>query len=836
VSLNNTKVTQSVEETLAEVSFGEWLKRQRGAEGLTQEQLALQINCSTSALRKFESEERHPSAQIAQRLAEIFNVPKNERTAFLRFTRGDWKYAPGGTIEDAPWRVSTKSSRSNIPATTTSLIGREQQITDIRGHLLNIDIRLVTLIGPPGIGKTRLSIESARASLSDFSDGVFFVALASLDDASLVPFTIVQSLGYVEAKDKSAMQQLIEGIGDKQMLLVLDNLEHIIEDSAPLASGLLSACPRLKILTTSREALRISGEWLYPVPSLHIPKENSFLDLETAAQFPSLTLFVERARAVRSDFLLNEGNVRAIASICAQLDGLPLAIELIAARMRLMSPQALLERLNSQYVLSADGMRAESARQKTLDNAISWSYNLLPPDEQKLFAGLSVFVGGFTLEAAESIFSPLLPGKAISNLIALLVDKSLLQGISDKNSELRYDMLVTIRQFALNNLRRMGNESDVRNRHLAYFCRMAEQARSHLRSSQQLVWLDRLETEHDNIRAVLNWAQDSGAIRAGLHLATDLEMFWIYRAYLREPCLTLENLLAKSLPDDDIQVLARGHFVTGLLQMMLGNLVAGHAHGQESERLCLQLGPTSKADLADARNLLIYNNPIHMRQGYEENLKLFQEAGDQWQIAHTIYNIGEVLQVNGDFAGARQAYERSLALFQACGDNIRVAQQNRLLASIAFEEGKYAEARTNYEEALSFYRHARFNLEIHIPLYKLGTIAIREKDFARAKARFSECLVFNQKFVAFSLLVECLIGFASIANAEEDFERAAQLLGAAGAEKKARQTLLGSFERAEFDRNIQVGRNQLGEDGFTVLEERGQAMTMEQAIVYALDV
>ena len=405
-------------------SFGYWLKLKRKSLDLTREELAERIGYSAATVRKIEDDERRPSVQIAGRLAELFNIPQSERESFLGFARGNWKSAPVETNEDLPWATSANLPRSNIPATTTSLIGRATEIALVRKYLSNNDIRLVTLIGPPGIGKTRLGIEVARASLSDFSDGVFFVALAPLDNPDLVASTLAQALGYVSAGNISASDQVKEGIGDKQMLLVLDNCEHLIEDVSSLVSELLSTCSYLKILATSRESLRIIGEWLYPVPALDVPAlsvphESSSMDI-TISDFPALTLFAERARAVRSDFSLNANNIQAVTTICAQLDGLPLAIELIAARIRIMSAEALLVRLNDQFTLHADGMRALSLRQKTLNNAIGWSFDLLSAEEQKLFAYLSVFSGGFTLEAAEAIFSRVVTNKSVAELITSL--------------------------------------------------------------------------------------------------------------------------------------------------------------------------------------------------------------------------------------------------------------------------------------------------------------------------------------------------------------------------------------------------------------------------------
>lgn len=448
---------------MEEHSFGYWLRLKRKSLDLTREELAERVGYSAATIRKIEDEERHPSAQVVERLAEILHIPPNERPVFLQFARGDWKSAPPQSMEETPWRASTKSIHSNIPATTTSLIARGQEIAIIREYLSKNDIRLVTLIGPPGIGKTRLSIESARIMLSAFPEGVFFIALAPLEDPALIAVTVAQALGFVGARNISMSEQLKEGIGEKQMLLVLDNCEHLIEDISFLASSLLSACSRLKILATSRESLRIPGEWLYSVPAFDMPLDSSAVDMDTVSRYPAVQLFAERARAVCSDFSLNADNFETIAAICSRLDGLPLVIELIAARMRLMSPQAILNRLSSQFVLTADGMRVAAERQKTLRNAIDWSYKLLPPEEQKLFAYLSVFSGGFTLEIVEAIFSRIITEKSLANLIALLLDKSLLKfaSRSEKSGEARYTMLVTIQEFARERLKEMGEETAI---------------------------------------------------------------------------------------------------------------------------------------------------------------------------------------------------------------------------------------------------------------------------------------------------------------------------------------------------------------------------------------
>lgn len=824
-------------------SFGYWLKLKRKALDLTREGLGERVGCSAATIRKIEAEERRPSEQIVERLADIFNIPKNERKDFLRFARGDWKFAPVETDENQPWRASGKTPRLSLPAATTSLIAREKEITLVREYLSRDDIRLVTLIGPPGIGKTRLSIESARASLHDFPDGVFFAALALLDDPHSIAPAIIQALGYMESGDSAPEDQLKESIGQKQMLVVLDNCEHLIEGVASIASFLLSACPRLKMLATSRESFRIPGEWLYPVPAFDIPKESESIDLDNASNFPALTLFVERARAVRPDFKLTADNIQTITAICARLDGLPLVIELIAARMRLMSPQALLERLSGQFVLTADGMRAASERQKTLRNAIDWSYNLLSVHEQRLFICLSVFSGGFTMADVEAIFAHTVTEKSVPELLTLLLDKSLIRRVAKESNEDRYEMLVTIQEYALERLRGSGEETEIRNWHLAYFSALAKQAGRYLQSADQLEWLYRLDAEYDNIRAALNWAQASDAIAEGLCLVTDLQWFWTWRVHVQEPSLALENLLTKPLPADQIQALARAHRFVGVLKWNSSDKKQSEAHFRESERLSLLLGPEGKVDLAWARHMhhnftksTITETPIQIRQRYDDVLKLFQEADDPWEMASMLSDMGLELERSGDFIGARQALEQSLRLYRECGDRISAAKTNVMLVYLALDHGNnYAKARPQLEEALHFYRQARLNFLIDMPLWLLGVIATREEDYTRAKEWYTECLLFDQQIGLRRQFAECFIGFASIASAEKDFERASHLLSVGEAEAEARANPLENIDQIELTRLKTLLREELGDAKFEALALQSRSMTMEQAIAYALE-
>jgi predicted ATPase/class 3 adenylate cyclase len=739
---------------------------------------------------------------------------------------------------DFPPIKSLDALPNNLPIQLTSFIGRERELGELKE--LMAKARLVTLTGVGGTGKTRLALQVGADAVDDFEDGVWLVELAPLADPSLVAQAVVSTLGLREQAGRDFLDILKDYLSRKNLLLVLDNCEHLIEACAQVADALLHAAPHLKILATSREALGITGESTYPVRSLSLPDTRQPLP-DNLSQYDAVRLFIERAVAIQPNFQVTNQNAPAVAQVCVRLDGIPLAIELAAARIRGLGVEQITSRLDDRFRLLTGGSRTALPRQRTLQATIDWSYKLLSEEERVLLRRLSVFAGGWTLEAAEQVCgSGGIESEQILDLLLRLVDKSLVVP-ETQEAELRYKMLETIRQYAQEKLDEASESSLARDRHLAFFRAFAGQAEPHLRSKQQLLWLDRLETEHDNIRAALGWAQDSGAIAAGLHLATDLKMFWLYRAYLLEPCLALENLLAKPLPADQIQVLAKAHNVAGLLELILGNYAVGHAHAQESELLCLELGPAGKADLAEARNLLIardvnlVKDPIRARQRYEENFKLFQEAGDQWGIANALVSIGIQLGRSGDFMGARQAHEQSLALFQACGDNFRVGQQNELLAGIAFHEGKHAEARTSLEAVLSFYRQVRWNLRMDNALWLLGMIAIREGDYARAKEWYSECLLLDQQLGTNTQLAECLIGFASIASVEKRFERAVQLIGAAGAQVEARQIPLENVDRAELRRLTIVLREELGEETFTRVWAGGRGMTRDRAIAFALE-
>lgn len=870
-----------METKLADVSFGEWLRRRRKAAGWTQEQLAQHISCSTSALKKFEAEERHPSAPIVEQLAEVFGIPPNERQAFLRFARGDWESVPSDAKEAYPWQTPIGSFRSNLPATTASLIGREKELKEIREYLSKEDIRLVTLVGPPGIGKTRLGIEAARQALPTFPDGAFFVALAPLEQPAMIATTIVQTLDYPEGKNQSARQQLVDGIGEKQMLIVLDNCEHLIQEVAELVSFLLSACPRLKILATSRESVRILGEWLYSVPAFDIPEDSSAVDMGTASNFPGLTLFAERARAAYAGFALDEANVQAVASICARLDGLPLAIELIAARVRLMPPQTLMTKLNDQFVLYADGMRALPARQKTLHNAINWSYSLLSAEEQNLFVRLSIFSGGFTFETAESIFSRTVTDKPITDLVTSLLDKSLLQRTLNERSEPRFHMMGTIQQFAFNQLRQRQEDTQARNWHLACFLALAEQADKEIHGPNQIEWMNRLEAEHDNFRAALEWGLSSKQTEFTLRLFNGLAWPWLARNRFSELRGWFDQIHARSDVASYPALYARALNVMGRLNWLLADFQAAQSLLNEAKAIWLNLhgeGERGLADALDYMGLIAHSSKEDLKTAqslFEESLELYEKHEDQWGIAFVSFHLGMFALTRSDNSSALSLLERSMDLFHRLGDIWGIARTSQMLGELFLTRGDYEKARFFFEQDLRIDEELKFKPGMAIALRNLGNLHRYQNEYGEAKEYYERSLDINRtygikenwghglyllgllalhqnqysiakRYFADHFKIESayldevsasaiFLSQAAVSAGTNQPERAARLAGAAQEISKRSDYHISHFDQAEFDRHIHIAREQLGEKRFEALAVEGHAMTMEQAITYALE-
>jgi predicted ATPase/transcriptional regulator with XRE-family HTH domain len=782
-------------------SFGYWLRLKRKALDLTREGLARRVGCSAGTIQKLEEEERRPSVQMAERLAEIFNIPPNEQSAFVRFARGELQVGITSE-EDSPWNSSVRLASSNLPTMVTSLIGREQEIADVHSYLLSPDIRLVTLVGPPGIGKTRLSVESARTALPDFPQGIFFVALAPLDSPTLIAVTVAQAMGYVGAGNVSTVEQLKEGIGNKQLLIVLDNCEHLIEEVASLASSLLAVCLRLKILATSRESLRIPGEWQYPVPALGVPAldspgEDSSVDMDAVLNFPALTLFAARARAVRPNFAIDAQNVKAISAICKQLDGLPLAIELVAARMRLITPQALSERLHAEFLSSADEMRGVPTRQKSLNNAIDWSYELLSEEEQKLFSYLSVFSGGFTLEAAEAIFSRAFTETTVSALIASLFDKSLLQSSVDSSGEARYTMLATIQEFARQRLRETDQEAEIRNWHLAYFLDFAGQADRALRGPDQPKWLKQLNSMHNNLRVALDWAIETGQTAKALQLARNLWWFWSKRSEFNEGRQWLGRVAA--LHD------------APLFPKLYADVLTQLAHHTQ-----LQIGGKAAGPFI------------------EQALQIARAHSNPQTLANALMVSGLVLTFDENFSAARSALEESITLFREAQDPWGAAVAMMSLAYSAYRKEDRATAFRLNEQALSAFRELGDQYFQSVCLYEIGSMRAKQGDWEEGLAELGESLRLSRELGSRFEIASGLLRLAETkqhlgqpAHAVKLYYAARNVSDSIGAWQPDDELKLGEY--------LTPCRLALSKTEFEAAVEQGRAMTREQAIEYALE-
>jgi predicted ATPase len=589
-----------------------------------------------------------------------------------------------------------------------------------------------------------LSLEVARESLLDFPEGVFFVPLAPLSDPSLIASAILQVLGYAGMKGLPADRQVLQSIGNKRLLIIFDNCEHLIDEVSVLASDLLLACSHLNILATSREALRIPGEWLYPVPPLGVPEESSTIDLQTIAIYPALTLFAERARAVRPDFTLNTENVQNVASICAKLDGLPLAIELVAARIRLMSPQTLLDRLTEEFILSADGMRAVSVRQKTLNNAIGWSFELLSQDDKKIFAGLSVFRGGFSLQIAETVLKAGFPGKNISDHITSLLDKSLLQRKLDSLGEPRFHMLVTIKQFASESLRQFNEEVNARNSHLDYYLGLAEKGAQEIRGLSQVEWANHTQIEHENFRAALEWTVSNQMTETALRLLYALGWPWEIQGHYREAYSWFEKI--RALPDISNYpvIYARVLNHIGRHCWTQDNFRDAYSLLKESRDICRELGEGGEQILADTLawlglSVLTGNSDANQAKSlFEEGRKLAQKWGDQHGFAINTFHLGIAERELGQDEKSQTLLEESLSLFQQFGDLFFIARVSLFLGYHALKKGEYDNARSFFEEHLRIDQELLFWDGIAEGWRDLGNLYRQQGNYEKAEKFYEQ--------------------------------------------------------------------------------------------------
>jgi predicted ATPase/class 3 adenylate cyclase/DNA-binding CsgD family transcriptional regulator len=694
--------------------------------------------------------------------------------------------APDLPADFPPLRTLDRHAH-NLPAQPTTLIGREWQVTNVGNLLGRGDVRLVTLTGPGGCGKTRLALHAAAELLDHFDDGVYFVALALTGDPTMVAPAIAQALGVKSNGGRALVDALKDYLAGQQILLLLDNFEQVLE-AALLVGELLAAAAGLKLLVTSRSALRLAGEHEFPVPPLTLPDRSHLPQHDRLEYYESVHLFVERAQAVRPNFALTRANAPAVVEICHRLDGLPLAIELAAARTRLFQPAALLKRLDDPLTLLTGGPRDRPARQQTLRATIEWSYDLLPAPEQRLFRQLAVFVGGCTLEAIEAICGRESNGEHASGLgrqavsvldsVELLLDQSLLLQANGAGREPRLMMLETIREYALDTLSASGEAQAVQERHAVYYLALAESANSLLRGPEQGSRLAQLEVEHDNLRAALAWYKTAEP-EQGLRLAGALWRFWEMHSHLSEGRAWLRNMLEMN-NGSSAQLRARTLHGAGVLAHQQGDYGQAVTFLEESQALFRDLDDDAgAAHTLRALGLVagFQGKEDAARQQLDESVALFRVIEHTWGIADALHVLGHVTLDEGDAATAHALFEESLALFRETGDKRNIAQLLKDFGLIASLQGEHVEARALYEESLALSRAVEDTWHIAEALQRLGELARLRGEYERADTICREALEIWRKLGNKGGLAETLNLLGEVAQLRVDYEQARSFYG-----------------------------------------------------------
>jgi predicted ATPase/class 3 adenylate cyclase len=738
--------------------------------------------------------------------------------------------APGLPSSFQPLKT-LDATKNNLPAQPTPLVGREREVGEVSERLRSPEVRLLTLTGPGGTGKTRLALQAAADLLEEFEDGTYFVALATVTDPELVASTIAEPLGVRESGEQPLEESLKSYLKDKRLLLILDNFEQILE-GAPLVGELVGTCPELKVLATSRIPLRLYGEQEYPVPPLTLPDPRVLPPAKVLTQYEAVRLFVERARALKADFEVTNESAPAVAEICVRLDGLPLAIELAAARVRVLPPQKMLKRLSNRLKLLKGGARDLPTRQQTLRGAIDWSHELLEDEEKVFFRRLSVFSGGRTLEAIEEVCDAEGDLDVLEGVESLL-EKSLLRQEEGPEGEPRFAMLETIHEYARERLEESGEVEATKRAHAEYFLALAEEPE--LEGPDQLEWLDRLEAEHDNMRAALSWSLGGADADLGLRLAGALWLFWNVGGHLSEGRKWLEGGLAEERATPEA---TRAKALRGLGILATGQGDLGRATELLEESLALYRGLGDDAGTARALTFLgfaaIFQVDLERARTLgEEALALSRRLGDRWNVGLALNVLALSAHERGDREGAAAAWEESLALARKRDDawSALFALINAGLAALVGDDFERASAML--EEALENSRKLQDKQGVALSLCNLGWVALHRGDHERARALFGETLKMSREMGAMNLLAECLEGMAGVAAAE-DAERAALLWGAAEALREEIAAPLQDTDLSLQEPYRTFVRSRLDEAAFEAAFAGGRNMALRAAIAYTL--
>ncbi len=695
---------------------------------------------------------------------------------------------------DFPPLNSLDAFPNNLPRQVTSFVGREREMVEVK-RLLSTTC-LLTLAGAGGCGKTRLALQVGADLLQQYPDGVWLVDLAPLSDPTLVPHAVVSALGVSEQPSHSLSETLADYLRPKSLLLLLDNCEHLLSTCAQLADTLLRGCPTLRILATSREGLGIAGEMTYRIPSLSLPDLHRLPSPQGLMEYEAVRLFAERAAFSKPGFQVTSSNAAAVANVCHRLDGIPLAIELAAARVKALPVEAIALRVDDRFRLLTGGSRTALPRHQTLRATMDWSYELLSEQERALLRRLSVFAGGFTLEAVERICGKDgVDAGDVLNLLTDLVNKSLV-AFDEQQGQGRYRLLETVRQYSWDRLVESGEDADARRRHRDYYLALAEQAELELRGPDQGAWLKRLDTEYDNLRVALDWSKmEGGTLEAGLRLAGTLYHLWEVHG-LREGREWLEGMLSQ----------ARGTSPAVRAKALNATAFVAHRQGdfQRLPALC------------------------------SEALALCRTLGDEWGSAFALHYLAHAAESQGDYVQAIETMEEAVALCRSAGDKWWRAASLNCLGEIVRLQGAYERAVALSEESLRLARELGDKRGVAASLVNLGAVVGRQGDYVRAEAMLKESLALFWELGYKLRLAHCLLGLARTAYGLCQHERAVRLFAAVAALRQVTGIGLQPSDLAEHDRVMTALRGALGDAAFAAAGAEGRAMTLEQAIEYAL--
>ena len=839
-------------ELIDENSFGEWLHQRRRMLDLTQQALADQVGCARITLRRIEAGTLKPSKELAQILLEKLGAPPNERDAWLRFARG---------LADSPARLVdsfTSKLITNLPALLTSFIGREKEQDEII-HLIAKN-RLVTLAGAGGIGKTRLALQTGQKLLDDFPNGVWFVALDSLSDPALVPQTVASVFDIREGPNRPVVEILMNVLREKTVLLILDNCEHLLDACVQLLDALLKNCAHLKVLAASRETLNMEGEATYQLSSLSIPETDDAMP-EKMNEYESVRLFTERAALALSSFTSTKENARTVADICRRVDGIPLAIELAAARVNTLQVEEILKQLHDSFALLSGDGRTTLPRHQTLQASMNWSWGLLSEAEQTFLRQLSVFAGGWTLESAQAVCDA-----DTLDLISALVKKSLVVVDRETGRETRYRFHEIVRQYLRKKLVESGQEENIRTRHLKYFLQFSEQAESALKGPAQMEWYARLNDERDNIRAALEWADETDDVEAGLYISGRLNIFWeIFD--VREGTRWLEGFVQK--PESKAYPHVRANALCALGRLI--NWLERFADARSIAQECLELYRIYGDKYGQVDALLLMAgvvNPSEAVEFSQQALTLAQSVKDVWRTAYALYLMGWGRQDRHSYV------EKALTLFQKAGDLRLMAECMAELARLEMLNNDIESAQKILDEAAILFRELNIRSEMPEILVSYGRIAAIKGDFEQAYASLKEAVDIDEEYgrrmsylfsrshlgylalyrgnitEAQEILAEtardffndkneigvafALEGMAGVFVAVGKVEIAVQVTGWANTARERIGDPRPRLEQADVDKIIAACLAEMGEAAFSDAYEAGKKMSLEEAVGFAL--